>query len=349
MIGIVGPEEDLSTLIDRHDHLNILRYIRAHKLRESELVVTHGSKLFGITVDDDIMNSDSAVGIISISSSGAKSLGHAEILAALEQLCIASLDVGNIRLAEACLTAIRGGGDTSSSPPFVSQSSTRYRKLLGLYLEATGDYDGASSLYTQLLSENPSNSHAAKRQYCILAAQPNKEVEAVACLNEYLVSHPGDVAAWYQMYLVRLSVCDFVGAAFCLEEVILACPLDSNVHTLCGEAYATAGGLSHSKLARKHLAMAIQLNPNNLRAWYGLLSASEGYLEEVHRLTTTTASGGSGGGGKNGKRVAEEEEESMEVAKEMIKLLGEKLMQVYTDKKMMGIVEIIVRDSSELL
>ncbi len=349
MIGIIGPEDDLSTLIDRHDHLNILRYIRAHKLREPELVVTHGSKLFGITLDDEMNYSDTAVVIISISGGGAKSLGHAENLAALEQLCIASLDVGNIRLAEACLATILGGGDTSSNsnPPFVSQSSTRYRKLLGLYLEATGDHDGASSLYTQLLSENPSNSHAAKRQYCVLAAQPNKEVEAVACLNEYLMSHPGDVAAWYQMYHARLPVCDYVGAAYCLEEVILACPLDYHVHTLCGEAYATAGGLSHLKLARKHLAMAIQLNPNNVRAWYGLLSASEGYLEEVQRLTTTTASGG--GGIKNGKRVTEEEEESMEVAKELIKLVGEKLMQVYKDKKMMGIVESILRDSSEFL
>jgi len=99
----------------------------------------------------------------------------------------------------------------------------------------------------------------------------------------------------------------------------LACPLDSKVHTLCGEAYATAGGLTNTKLARKHLALAIQLNAKNVRAWFGLLSASESYLEEVQNLTTTS----SGGGGKNGKRVAEEEEESIEVAKELIKLAGE--------------------------
>lgn len=348
---MIGPEDDLSTLIDRHDHLNILRYIRAHKLRESQLVVAHGSKLFGIVydendnVDDD--DNENAV-VVNITGGGAKSLGHAERLAALEQLCVASLDVGNIRLAEGCLAAITAagaGGANSNSAPLVTKSSTRYRKLVGLYLEATGDYENASSLYRQLLAENPSNSHAAKRQYCILAAQPNKQVEAMACLNEYLMNHPGDAAAWYQMYQVRLSVCDYEGAAYCLEEVILACPLDSNVHTLCGEAYATAGGLASTKLARKHLALAIQLNANNLRAWYALLSASESYLEEVQKLTTST----SGGGGKNGKRVAEEEEESIEVAKELIKLAGEKLMQVYKGKKMMGIVERILKESSESL
>ena len=361
MTTMIGPEDDLSTLIDRHDHLNILRYIRAHKLRESELVITHGSKLFGIpssTIDDD----DETAPVVVISGGGA--LGHAERLAALEQLCIASLDVGNIRLAESCLAAIRGDdGETSSNkntPPFDAQSSIRYNKLLGLYLEATGDYQNASALYTQLLIKNPSNAHAAKRQYCILAAQPTKQVEAVTSLNDYLTNHPGDVSAWYQMYQVRLSVCDYIGAAYCLEEVILASPLDSHIHTLCGEAYATAagagaagGGLSNTKLARKHLALAIQLNSNNVRAWYGLLSASEGYLEEVQRLTTTTTAtsggGSGGGGGKNGKKVAEEEEESIAVAKELIKLAGEKLMQVYKGKKMMGIVESILKESSELL
>lgn len=343
---MIGPEDDLTTLIDRHDHLNILRYIRAHKLRESQLVVAHGSKLFEINDnDDDDSESENAV-VINTAGGGAKLLGHAERLAALEQLCIASLDVGDIRLAEGCLAAITtAGAGGAKSAPLVTKSSTRYRKLVGLYLEATGDYDNASALYQQLITENPSNSHAAKRQYCILAAQPKKQVEAMASLNEYLNNHPGDAAAWYQMYQVRLSVCDYEEAAYCLEEVILACPLDSKVHTLCGEAYATAGGLTNTKLARKHLALAIQLNAKNVRAWFGLLSASESYLEEVQNLTTTS----SGGGGKNGKRVAEEEEESIEVAKELIKLAGEKLMQVYNGKKMLGIVESILKETSESL
>jgi len=47
--------------------------------------------------------------------------------------------------------------------------------------------------------------------------------------------------------------------------------------------------------------------------------------------------------------VAEEEEESIEVAKELIKLAGEKLVQVYKGKKMMGIVERILKESSESL
>lgn len=311
-----GPEEDLPTLIKRQDHLNILRYIRAHKLREPWTVVTHGRLLLGIAPE----------------GAGAarppRGLGDAERLAALEQLCVASLDVGDLPLAESCLDAMQAGES------LVSKDSARYRKLLGLCLEASGDYDGAGAVYERLLRDNPSNGHAAKRKYCILSAQPGKEGEAMVALNDYLVRHPGDVAAWNQMAEARLAASDFQGAAYCYEEIVLGCPLDSNVHARLAEACCTAGGIANARLARKHAAQAVQLDPNNLRAWYGLIAAAEGYLEEVERLS-------------KGKREAEEE--GAEVARELIKFGGEKLMQVYKGTDMMKIVERMLKESSELL
>ena len=253
---MIGPEQDLPTLISQNDHLNVLRYIRAHKIRQPTTVVTHGKLLLGITkTNDKVVRPNN-------------NIGDAERLAALEQLCIASLDIGNIPLAEYCLDAMQvssSSSDTSSG--VITKESTRFRKLLGLCLEASGDYIGASDIYDKLLQDNPSNSHAAKRKYCILAAQSGKEDEAMKALNEYLSQHPGDVAAWNTMAEVCLSVSDFTGAAYCYEEVILGQPLDSNIHCKLGEVYCTAGGLSNTKLARKHLAQAVQLDPNNLRAW----------------------------------------------------------------------------------
>jgi len=326
---MIGPEGDLPTLIAQKDHLNVLRYIRAHKLREPQTVVTHGKLLLGISENDNdgIMMRWKGGGGLTLGG-----LGNAERLAALEQLCLASLDVGNVPLAESCLDALQAG--TSGKNSLVSKESARYRKLLGTCLEASGDYDGASAIYDKLLAENPSNAYAAKRKYCILAAQPNKETEAMAALNDYLTKHPGDVAAWNAMAEACRAASDFKGAAYCYEEVILACPLDSDIHARCGEAYCTAGGAAHAKLGRKHLAQAIRLDPNNLRAWYGLLAAAEGYLEEVERLP-------------KGKKEAEEED--VEVARELIKFGGEKLMTVYKGKEMAEIVGRLLKETSERL
>lgn len=300
-------------------------------------MVTHGKLLLGVTTtasnnaSDNNSNTDDNNDGQSITMRRQHLLGDAERLAALEQLCIASLDIGNLPLAESCLDAMQAG--TSSS--YVTKESARYRKLLGMCLEASGDYDGASDVYNGLLMDNPSNGYAAKRKYCILASQPGKDMEAMKALNDYLSTHPGDVAAWNQMAEACLSVSDFQGAAYCYEEVILGCPLDSNIHCKLGEAYCTVGGLSNAKLARKHMAQAVQLDSNNLRAWYGLIAAAEGFLEEVDKIS--------------GKGKKEAEEEGVEVAKELIKFGGEKLMHVYKGSKMRSIVEGLLKESSESL
>jgi tetratricopeptide (TPR) repeat protein len=185
----MGPEEDLPTLICRKDHLNILRYVRAHQLRDPNLVVTSGKILLE-----------------------SKSLGDAERLASLEQICIAACDIGDLDLAESCLDSIVNPSESNNKSLVVTKESARYRKLLGLCLEAAGNYESAAKVYDILLQDNPSNAYAAKRKYCILAAQPGKETDAMKALDEYLSKHPGDLAAWNQMaehckYEVCRSTC----------------------------------------------------------------------------------------------------------------------------------------------
>lgn len=318
----MGPEENLPTLISRGDHLGVLRYIRAHKLREPTLAVTHGTALFNLSLNADGENWSYSSG------SAGRRLGDAECLAALEQICIAALDVGDHKLAETCLDFMQPGQANS----VVTKESARYRKLLGMCLEAAGDYNGATEIYDALIKENPSNGYAIKRKYCILAAQPGKEIESTEALNAYLEKFPGDVAAWGEMAEVCLSACDFKGAAYCYEEVILGCPLDSSVHTKMGEIYATIGGISSTKLARKHLAQAVQLEPDNLRAWYGLIAAAEAYLGEVERA---------------GKSKRESEEEGVEVAKELLKFGSEKLLKAYKGTLMAKAVEQVLMESSQ--
>ncbi|KAL7471461.1 hypothetical protein ACHAXS_011742 [Conticribra weissflogii] len=353
----MGPEDSLENLLQTNNHLSILRYIRAHKLREPHLVVRHGTLLLNI----------SPSGEFSRRKLVSSSLGDAEKLSALEQLCMSSLDVGNLPLAESCLDALllaggnANGATTTGATPLITKESTRYRKLLALCLESTSDYDGALKIYDALLKENPANSHAARRKYCILAARANDiaassssisqweesssgaQLQAYSALNDYLQHHPGEVTAWNEMAEFCLSRSDYKGAAYCYEEVILACPLDSDVHTKLGEVYATIGGIDNLKLARKHLAQALNLNGGNLRGVWSLVAVAESYLEEVEKLA----------GGKGGSRgISKElEEESVAVAKELILHCGEKLMGFYkgSGRRLEKVVEQVLKDCSEAL
>lgn len=218
------PDEDLPTLIRQKKHLDILRFIRAHALREPKLVVDHGRALLGKDLS--------------------RKLGDQSVqLAVLEQICLAAIDLQDHVLAEACLTKLRG---------FVSKDSFRFRRLVGRCLESAGEVQDAHRVYDQLLQENPSNLVALKRKYCLLQAQTGKEVEAMEALNAYLEQNMADTAAWYELANRRLELGDYQGAAYALEEVILASPLESSLHCLLAEVYATIGGLENLKLARKH-------------------------------------------------------------------------------------------------
>ena len=367
-----GPEEDLPTLLGRNDHINILRYIRAHKLREPQLVIQHGTLLLDISLPDTNGSATATGGRIQ-SNNSCRKLGHVERLAALEQVCIAAYDLGDIDIAERCLMELEArlaamagsGGSTGDNIPPMGM---RYKLLLALRHESLYEYQEAMSIYTTMLRENPANSYAAKRKYCCVLATTSSSPSsssssidgAIQELNEYINDHPGDIAAWYQMSQQCLSLCDYTSAAYCLEEVILGSPLDSTLHCQLAELYCTLGGIEYSKLARKHMCMALHVEPNNLRAWYGLLAVSESYLDEVYKLPMSSSSTGgssSGCGGKNKSNgnnnsgsTKDAENDSIEVAKELVKFSAEKLMRIYKDSpRMKIIIEGMLKESSESL
>eukprot|EP00957_Ditylum_brightwellii_P095840 7302105-Ditylum_brightwellii.AAC.1 len=180
----MGPEEDLPTLLSRKDHLGVLHYLRSHQLRKPELVIEHAFSLFG---GPELSKAKPKSSSFLLPSSG---IDEAECLAALEQLCLAAIDVQDHKLADRCLNIIRES---------VSKESTRFRRLLALCLESAGDMEGAENIYDSLLKENPSNGFALKRKYCILRSQPGKEVEASTALNDYIERNMGDTSAWNEM------------------------------------------------------------------------------------------------------------------------------------------------------
>jgi ER membrane protein complex subunit 2 len=311
---MMGPDDDLPSLVKRKDHLGVLRYIRNHELRETALVVEHGQALLGGPDVSKKLDDESAR------------------ISALEQLCVAALDVHDHDLAERCLSQIKAVPDGVVDV----QSSVRYRRLLARCLEASKDYEGAGIIYDDLLRENPSNAIALQRKYCILKAQNKLKTDpqsVIKALNDYVGQQLSDVSGWYEMAQLRMSLGDWKSAAYALEQVVLGSPLDADIHRQLAEVYATIGTVEYLTLSKKHMAQALELDPTNLRAQWGLISVSNQYLELVSDSSS---------------KVVDDHEKA--VAKELVKYGADAVLQSYkSNTKMMSVVQRVVNDYTDNL
>jgi tetratricopeptide (TPR) repeat protein len=296
---MIGPGEDLTSLCAKKDHLGVLRYIRAHELREPTLVLSHGKDLLGPNLKTRLDDTASR-------------------MAALEQICLAALDVSDLNLAHVCLGEIAVD---------VNKDSQRFQRMEARCLEAADDYDGAMIIYEEMLKKNPSNVMALQRKYCVLRAKGETTEKVLTALNDYLGQNLSDVSGWYEMAQLRRSLADFKGSAYALEQVILGSPLDAEVHMELAEVYATLGGLENTSLARKHMAQALELEPSNIRAQLGLVSVANLYLEESAEAS---------------KKLVDEHERL--VAKEIVRFGAAEVLSSYKGTKMFAIVKRVMDD-----
>jgi len=232
-------------------------------------------------------------------------LSASQRLTILEQVTISALHDQQITLAESTLTEICG---------ITGKNSQRYRKLLALCLESQANYEKALEIYDAMLEDNNSNIYALKRKYCILRAEIN-DIEARKCLNDYLERNASDAAGWEEMAKTCMENGDYQGASFCYEEVILFSPTDSSIHCTLGELYVSVGGKENYTLARKHFAQCLEFDGSCVRAMYGLISASEHFLDVA----------GGGNVSKKSKGYVDEEETEMvkDLKRHAISLLRE--------------------------
>jgi len=230
----------------------------------------------------------------------------------VEQVLIAAIDLHDQTLGERCYEYLKGR---------FGNKSLRVRRLLGLGLEADGDYEEAEKLYNNLLQENPACSFALKRKHCLLKAQVGREMDAMDALKTYLEKFPSDASAWQQMYEACMDVGDYKSAAFCMEELVLSSPLDAQLHCTLGEVYASISGpgvLDNLRLARKHLAQSLDLDSStqNIRAFYALIACASSFITELCR--------------SNKKAVEKISKEEELVAMELIKYGSDKLITIYS-------------------
>jgi len=198
-----------------------------------------------------------------------------ELWVIYEQVCIAACDCNRLDLAATCSRAL-----AKKFP-----SGNRFLKLKAMEREAAHKWAEAEEIYNIMLNDDPANLHIKKRIISMKKAQGNIE-ETVTALNDYLKEFMGDQEAWMELCELYIRQQDFQRAAFCVEELILCHPHNHLYHQRFAEIHFTIGTPESMEKAKKYFAQALKLDPNNVRALYGLFLASSNLLAGKYASTT---------------------------------------------------------------
>eukprot|EP00743_Colponemidia_sp_Colp-15_P001554 GILK01001697.1.p1 GENE.GILK01001697.1~~GILK01001697.1.p1 ORF type:complete len:309 (+),score=41.44 GILK01001697.1:41-928(+) len=236
-------EKELQTLLQRcHSNdwvamKDLLAYIRTHKLRRAELVLKYGGLLL---------------------TTYKSKLGD-EVWVITEQVFLASLDAHVEDWSVHCLEMLE-----AQFP-----RSRRVRRLSGMLRESTGHFDKATEIYDELLEEDPTDVHCARRKIVILKTQ-GKVAECIEELNKYLESFCADVDAWQELADLYISQQQFSKASFCYEELILANPQNYLYHLRLAELLYSQGGMDNLLKSRQYVCQAMELNSTHPRVLWAL-------------------------------------------------------------------------------
>merc|ERR1712020_203538 len=124
-----------------------------------------------------------------------------------------------------------------------------------------------------ILEEDGSNSQARKRKIAIHRARGDN-IKAINALNKYLEEFMCDAEAWMELCDLYILEQDYAKASFCCEELILQHPHGHLYYQRYAEIRYTQGGFEQLEQAKVYYCHAIRLNPDNMRALYGLLLTS---------------------------------------------------------------------------
>lgn len=176
-----------------------------------------------------------------------------------EQVFIASLDCYRRDVWEPCLISLN-----RQFP-----SSLRVLKLKAMSLEAMEKYDDALIMYDRIIREDETNSTARKRKVAVYRAQ-GRIADAIKELCTYVNKFMSDNEAWLELCDLYLKEGEFSKASFCMEELIMSNPHNHLYITRYAEIKYTQGGQENLEIARSYFSQSVKLNPNSLRALYGL-------------------------------------------------------------------------------
>jgi len=144
----------------------------------------------GVRASEEIVQ----LGAPLVSTSARSKLGDAQ-WPLLEQVALAALDIGQLRLATTCIAAL----DTRFP------DSPRVSALQGVALEAAGRPEQALQWYDHMLSLDESNGVAWKRKAACLRSLGRVE-EAVGELVKFLDTMYADADGWMELADIYASV-----------------------------------------------------------------------------------------------------------------------------------------------
>lgn len=186
-------------------------------------------------------------------------LGNEKYLV-LEQVCVAALDCYRLPLAEYCIKILMRA----------FPGSLRVHKYHAMHLEALEMYDEAMEVLESIIKRDETNAAPRKRRVAILKAR-GRIPEAIKELTEYLKRFMSDQEAWHELCDLYLQEQEYSKAAYCMEELLLHNPHSHLIYQRYAEIKYSQGGFDNMELAKAYFCQAAKLNPNNIRALYGLL------------------------------------------------------------------------------
>ena len=198
-----------------------------------------------------------------------------ELWVLYEQVCIAACDCNRIDLAATCSRAL-----AKQFP-----SGNRCLKLKAMEREAAQNFAEAEEIYNIMLEDDPANLHIRKRLIAMKKAQ-QKIDETIIALNEYLKDFMGDQEAWMELCEIYIRQQEFSRAAFCMEELMLCHPHNHLYHQRYAEIHFTIGSMESMEKAKKYFAQALKLDPNNVRALYGMFLSATNLVAGKSASTT---------------------------------------------------------------
>nr|CAG4643469.1 EOG090X0CGE [Ilyocryptus agilis] len=181
----------------------------------------------------------------------------------LEQVFTAALDCHNREVADVCLKKLE-----KEFP-----DSLRVKRLKAMKYEALERYSDALDILDSIIKKDETNAAARKRKVTIYKTQ-GLIIEAIKELTDYLKIFMADQEAWMELSDLYISQQDWNKASFCVEELILHSPLNHLYLQRYAEIKYTQGGYDNLDVARSYYSQAAKLNPNNVRALYGLILTS---------------------------------------------------------------------------
>ncbi|KAJ7628592.1 hypothetical protein FB45DRAFT_794459 [Roridomyces roridus] len=207
--------------------------------------------------------------------------------AVLEQLFLASVDIGRLDVADRCLKQL--------SDKF--RDSPRVDVLAGIRMEATESTDVVLQYYGQLLEADPANAAVWKRKISVLR-RTGKIDKAVEELSELLDTFYTDVEGWLELADIYTTCNRYSAALQALSHALLLAPQNPFYVLQFAETAYTAGDLP---LALKTFLVVVDMCERDLdspadkppagislRAWMGIKLSSRRLMVNSHPSPSNT-------------------------------------------------------------